>query len=55
MNKNFSEDFGQKSRRGLFALRRGAAKVGRATRDTMACIAIGGASIAVTVIPAIDP
>ena len=37
-----------KSRSGLFALRRGAAKAGHAGRDTIACIAVGDASIAVT-------
>ena len=38
----------QRVDQGLFALRRGAAKAGRAARDTTACIAVGDASIAVT-------
>ena len=33
---------------GLFALRRGAAKAGHGGKDTIACIAVGDASIAVT-------
>src|SRR5260370_20279822 len=37
---------------GLFAPRRGAAKVGRARRDTMACVAADDASTAVTTRPA---
>jgi len=38
----------QRVDQGLFALRRGAAKAGHAGRDTIACIAVGDASIAVT-------
>src|SRR5258708_33632076 len=39
ISNNFSKDFNAKRRRGLFAPRRGAAKVGRAARGTIACIA----------------